>query len=64
MGRPPKCGPFSLRARALGDRHIRQDLRPRARVNGHATDRPQVTITCGIQLHLLDVLEVDLAHAG
>ena len=31
---------------------------------GHATDPPQVSITRGIQLHLLDLLGIDLTNTG
>jgi len=50
-------------------------LRPTARIilfhlgelnliGGNATDPPQVSITRGIQLHLLDLLDIDLANTG
>jgi transposase len=33
-------------------------------IGGTATDPPQVPITRGIQLHLLDLLDIDLANTG
>jgi transposase len=33
-------------------------------IGGHATDPPQVSITRGIQLHLLDLLGIDLTNTG